>query len=127
MTSNDKCFGVVAAIASRLALVTVLMSGSTFAQKTPVKIALTPSSNVSNADIVKNMTKHCPSVTVTIDALRADLTLEAVVEAIFAGGVENRKFKFTLFDKEETAVFNTSTRYVSNAVKDVCKYIESRK
>lgn len=61
----------------------------------------------------------------TNDAAKSDYTLEAMKKSSFANGTEKIKFDMTLFDKDGTAVFSTSTWFVSNAVKDVCKAIKS--
>ena len=64
-------------------------------------------------------------MSITNDASKSDYTLEAMKKSSFANGTEKIKFDMTLFDKDGTAVFSTSTWFVSNAVKDVCKAIKS--
>ncbi len=109
----------------RLGLVLLLCSFPAFAQDSPKIIALTEKSDIPTADIQKNIQKDCPSVSITNDASKSDYTLEAMKKSSFANGTEKIKFDMTLFDKDGTAVFSTSTWFVSNAVKDVCKAIKS--
>ncbi len=109
------------------ALVVVFLTYAFAQQQSATKIALTSSSTVSTADIVKNLAKKCPSVTVTLDTAKADYMLEAAKESTILNGTEYFRFKFTLFDRQGNAVFSTSTRRVDNAVKDLCAYINHRK
>jgi hypothetical protein len=95
-----------------------LVTSVAYTQSRPIKIALTSASTVPSADIVKDMADQCPNVSVTLDAGKADFTIEA--------SKMRRRFKFTLFDRGGTAVFSTSTRLVANAVKDVCDNIKKR-
>lgn len=108
------------AIRKRLVILAALTSVVAYAQNHPLKIALTSSSNVPSADIVKEMTKQCPNVTLTLDASKADFAMEASKTVDVIEGTDYGRFKFTLFDREGTAIFSTSARRVANAMKDVC-------
>lgn len=83
----------------------------------PVKLVLSPASRVPAADIVKNLDDKCPNVTITLNSKDSDYMLDA------RGWPEN--YRFTLFRKGGTAVFATHTVLLSNAVKDVCKYVNN--
>jgi hypothetical protein len=83
----------------------------------PVKIVLSPASRVPSADIVKNLDDKCPNVRLTLNSRESDYMLDA------RGWPEN--YRFTLFRKGGTAVFATHTVMLSNAVKDVCKYVNN--
>lgn len=83
----------------------------------PLKIVLSPASTVPSAGIVKNLEMKCPNVTLTLNSKESDYMLEA------RGWPQH--YRFTLFRKGGTAVFATSTIMLSNAVKDVCKYVNS--
>jgi hypothetical protein len=107
-----------------LAILACLTSSVVYAQSHPVKIALTSSSNVPSADIVKDMAKQCPKVSVTLDATKADFTIEASKTVDILDGTDYGRFKFTLFDRDGTAIFSTSTRRIANAVKDMCTNIK---
>ena len=77
-----------------------LVASVAYAQSRPIKIALTSSSTVPSADIFKDMADQCPNVSVTLDAGKADFTIEA--------SKMRRRFKFTLFDRVNLQVFSTS-------------------
>jgi len=96
------------------------------AQGSPTRIALTPSSNVPSAQIVKHLRSSCPDVVLTTDLAKADYTLEAS-ESKNAAGTRAFDFQFTLFNKDGDAVYTTSPRRITNAVKDVCTFIEAEK
>lgn len=83
----------------------------------PLKIVLSPASTVPSAGIVKNLEMKCPNVTLTLNSKESDYMLEA------RGWPQH--YRFTLFRKGGAAVFATSTIMLSNAVKDVCKYVNS--
>lgn len=85
----------------------------------PLKLVLSPASTVPSADIVKNLEEKCPNVTITLNSKESDYMLDA------RGWPEH--YRFTLFHKGGTAVFATSTVLLSNAVKDVCKYVNTAK
>lgn len=83
----------------------------------PVKIMLSPASRVPSADIVKNLQVKCPNVSLTLNSKDSDFMLDA------RGWPQH--YRFTLFRKGGTAVFATSTIMLSNAVKDVCRYVNN--
>jgi hypothetical protein len=85
--------------------------------KTPIKLYMSPASTVPSADIVKNLMYKCPNVTVTLNSKESDYMLEA------RGWPEH--YRFTLFRKGGDAAFATTTVLLSNAVKDVCKYVNT--
>lgn len=83
----------------------------------PVKIVLSPASRVPSADIMKNLQDRCPNVTLTLNSHESDYMLDA------RGWPQH--YRFTLYRKGGAAVFATSTIMLSNAVKDVCKYVNN--
>jgi hypothetical protein len=85
----------------------------------PLKLVLSPASTVPSADIVKNLEEKCPNVTITLNSKDSDYMLDA------RGWPEH--YRFTLFHKGGTAVFATTTVLLSNAVKDVCRYVNTAK
>jgi hypothetical protein len=87
------------------------------AQKAPIKIFMSPRSNVPLADIVKNLNDKCSNATVVSDSTKSDYMLEAV-------GWPNG-YKFVLFKKGGEVVYATTTAWLSNSVKDVCKYVNA--
>lgn len=85
--------------------------------KPTVKLYLSPASTVPSADVVKNLMYKCPNVTVTLNSKDSDYMLEA------RGWPEH--YRFTVFRKGGDAAFATSTILLSNAVKDVCKFVNT--
>jgi hypothetical protein len=83
----------------------------------PIKILMAPSSTVPRSDIIKNFLNKCPNVTVTLEPKGSDFMLEA-------GGWPGA-YKFTVFKKGGDAIYSTSTQWLSNAVKDVCKFVNA--
>jgi hypothetical protein len=98
----------------------MLAAGAAYAKHVdypPVKLVLSPASRVPSADIVKNLDDKCPNVHLTLNSKESDYMLDA------RGWPEN--YRFTLFRKGGVAVFATHTVMLSNAVKDVCKYVNN--
>lgn len=98
----------------------LLIAGVAYAKHAeypPVKVVLSPASRVPSADIVKNLMYKCPNVTLTLNSKDSDYMLDA------RGWPEN--YRFTIFRKGGEAVFATHTVMLSNAVKDVCKYVNT--
>lgn len=85
----------------------------------PVKIVLSPGSTVFRADLVKHFVDKCPNVSITLEPKESDYMLEAW------GWSGN--YRFTLFKHGGTAVYSTKTMMMSNAVKDVCKFVNLQK
>lgn len=101
-----------------LAIVTILaVAGSANAQAKPLRVVIKPGSTVYRADIMKNLSEKCPNVTITQDSKKSDFMLEAL------GWSGN--YHFTVFKHGGDAVYATQTQWLSNAVKDVCKYVNS--
>lgn len=109
-------------LAGAAVMALVFAAGAAFAgpkpqSKEPVKLFISPASTVSSADIVKNLMYKCPNVTVTLNSKESNYMLEA------CGWPEH--YRFTVFRKGGEAAFATSTVLLSNAVKDVCKYVNT--
>jgi hypothetical protein len=88
------------------------------AEPKPVKLVLSPASTVPRADIMKHIVDKCPNVSFVLDSRKSDFMLEAWG---WSG-----TYKFTVFQKGGQAVYSTSTVLLSNAVKDVCKFVNSQ-
>ena len=100
-----------------LSLLLLLAAGAAVAsaEPKPVKIVLSPGSTVFRADLVKHFVDKCPNVSITLEPKESDYMLEA------RGWSGN--YRFTLFKHGGTAVYSTKTMIMSNAVKDVCKFV----
>jgi hypothetical protein len=102
-----------------LGAVLVVMAGATALQaspRAPLKIFLSPASNIPKADLMKNLSDKCPNVSITLDPKKSDF----MVEARWVG-----RYEFTIFKHGGDAVYGTQTNFLHNAVKDVCHYMNS--
>jgi hypothetical protein len=86
-------------------------------QTKTVQLYIAPDSTVALPDIMKNLVSKCPNTTITIDPQQSDFMLQAW------GWSGN--YKFTVFQRGGTAVYGTTTVTLSNAVKDVCHFLQS--
>jgi hypothetical protein len=87
--------------------------------KPPLKIFLSPASNIPKAEVMKNLSDKCPNVTITPDSKKSDY----MVEARFAPYRD--RYEFTVQKKGGDFVYSTQTTLLHNAVKDVCHYINT--
>jgi hypothetical protein len=105
----------------KYALLLLLMTAPAAAQSRQTRIILTPRSNVSTAEVGKELDHHCPVVVITEDAQKANYQLEAWDSG---GGPGSKPYKFTLFNNNGDRVFSTETRGLAGAVKNVCGFIK---
>jgi hypothetical protein len=84
----------------------------------PVKIVMSPASNVPTADVMKNLVNKCPNVRITLNPKESDYMLDARGWTGY--------YRFALYQKGGGAIFSTRTQWLSNSVKDVCKFINSQ-
>jgi hypothetical protein len=101
--------------------VLALLAGAAILQADPrpLKIFLSPASNVPKAEVMKNLSDKCPNVTITNDSKKSDF----MVEARFAPYRD--RYEFTVQKKGGDYVYSTQTTLLHNAVKDVCHYINT--
>jgi hypothetical protein len=106
---------------SLLVISLLLLTGAASAgpEPKPVRVVLAPTSTVIRADLVKHFVNNCPNVSVTLDPKLSDYMLDAWG---WSGS-----YKFTVYKHGGEAVYSTSTMMMSNAVKDVCKFINVQK
>jgi hypothetical protein len=104
-----------------LAVAMLLLAGAAGAapEPKPVKMVMAPNSTVFRADLVKHLVDKCPNVSITLDSKQSDYMLDAW------GWSGN--YRFTVYKRGGDAVYSTSTWMMSNAVKDVCKFINVQK
>jgi hypothetical protein len=98
----------------------LLLAGAVAIQAQPkqFRFFLSPASTVPSADVLKNLGNKCPNASLTLDSKKSDYMLEA-------GGWSGH-YRFTVFKHGGDAVFSTSTVMLSNAVKDVCHYVNTQ-
>ncbi|MFZ0980721.1 MAG: hypothetical protein WAN23_15070 [Candidatus Acidiferrales bacterium] len=83
----------------------------------PLKIVLTRQSTVDPVEIMKHLSQKCPNVTLTTNPKRSDFMLHA--------GGWSGNYRFLVIAKGGDTVYATQTTLLSNAVKDVCHYLNT--
>jgi hypothetical protein len=86
--------------------------------ETPLKLLLDQQSTVDPVGILKYLGQKCPNVTLTTNAEQSDYMLSAW------GWSGN--YRFMISAKGGERIFATQTVYLSNAVKDVCHFLNKR-
>ena len=84
----------------------------------PLKLVMARQSTVPEVDIMKNFSEHCPNISITTNPQRSDYML-------YAGGWSG-EYRFMVIAKGGDTLYATKTVLLSNAVKDVCKFLNSR-
>ncbi|MFY9689810.1 MAG: hypothetical protein WA369_09605 [Candidatus Acidiferrales bacterium] len=83
----------------------------------PLKIVLSRQSTVDPVEIMKHLSQKCPNVTLTTNPKRSDFM-------VHAGGWSGN-YRFLVIAKGGDTVYATQTTLLSNAVKDVCRYLNT--
>jgi hypothetical protein len=86
-------------------------------QTRTLQLYIAPNSTVALPYIIKNLVSKCPNTTITVAPEKSDFMLQAWG---WSGS-----YKFTVFQRGGTAVYGTTTVTLSNAVKDVCHFLQS--
>jgi hypothetical protein len=84
----------------------------------PIKIVLSRQSTVDPVEIIKHLSQKCPSVTITTNPKNSDFMLHA--------GGWSGNYRFMVIAKGGDTIYATETTLLSNAVKDVCKFLNSQ-
>ena len=84
----------------------------------PLRLMLDHQSTVDPVGILKNLGQKCPNVTLTTNIEQSDYLLSAW------GWSGNYRLMITTKDGDQ--IFATQTAYLSNAVKDVCHFLNTR-
>ncbi len=96
-----------------------------FAQKTPqiagrsLKLVLARQSTTDPVEIMKHLSQKCPNITITTNPKNSDYML-------YAGGWPGGGYRFMVIAKGGDTIYATETSLLSNAVKDVCKFLSTR-
>jgi len=101
-----------------LTLAGVAGAGPEVPQGKPRKLVLARQSTVQMVDVMKDFSDQCPNVTLTTDPQKSDYML-------YAGGWSGA-YRFMVIAKGGDTLYATKTVMLSNAVKDVCKYLSTR-
>ncbi len=83
----------------------------------PLKIVLSRQSTVDPVEIMKHLSQKCPNVTLTTNPKRSDFMLHA--------GGWSGNYRFLVIAKGGDTLYATQTTLLSNAVKDVCHYLNT--
>lgn len=85
----------------------------------PLKLVLARQSTTDPVEIMKHLSEKCPNVTITTNPKNSDYML-------FAGGWPGGGYRFMVIAKGGDTIYATETTLLSNAVKDVCKFLNTR-
>jgi hypothetical protein len=100
-----------------LLAVTAPLASAQYARR-PLRLVLDRRSTVDPVGIVKNLGQRCPNITLTTNARESDYML-------MAGGWSG-SYRFLIVAKGGEQIFATQTVLLSNAVKDVCNFLNTR-
>jgi hypothetical protein len=84
----------------------------------PLKIVLSRQSTVDPVEITKHLSEKCPNVTLTSNPKNSDFMLHA--------GGWSGNYRFMVIAHGGDMIYATETSLLSNAVKDVCKFLNTQ-
>jgi hypothetical protein len=87
-------------------------------QGKPLKLALARQSTADPVEIVKHLSQKCPNITITSNEKASDFLL-------YAGGWSGN-YRFMVIAHGGDTIYATQTTLLSNAVKDVCHFLNTR-
>lgn len=92
------------------------LAGAQSANK-PLRLVLDRRSTVDPVEIVKHLGHQCPNVTLTTNRKHSDYMLHA--------GGWSGDYRFLIIAHGGDTIYATETALLSNAVKDVCKFLNT--
>jgi len=101
-----------------LFLACVVPVGSAQSQGRQIKLVLSRRSTVDPVEIVKHLSQKCPNVTLTTDSRKSNFML-------VAGGWSG-DYRFMVIAHGGDMIYSTETALLSNAVKDVCHFLNTQ-
>ena len=84
----------------------------------PLKLVLSRQSTVDPVEITKHLSQKCPNVTLTTNPKNSDFMLQA--------GGWSGNYRFMVIAHGGDMIYATETSLLSNAVKDVCKFLNTQ-
>jgi len=84
----------------------------------PLKIVLSRQSNVDPVEIMKHLSEKCPNVSLTTNPRHSDFMINAQG---WSGD-----YRFMVIQHGGDTIYATQTALLSNAVKDVCRFLNTR-
>jgi hypothetical protein len=104
-----------------LALAVLLFAGIAAAhpkyEPKPLKLVMARQSSIDPVEIIKNLSQKCPNVTITTNPRHSDYML-------YAGWGGN--YRLMVIAHGGDTVYATETVFLGNAVKDVCRFLDSQ-
>lgn len=85
----------------------------------PLKLVLARQSTADPVEIMKHLSQKCPNITITTNPKNSNYML-------YAGGWPGAGYRFMVIAKGGDTIYATETTLLSNAVKDVCKFLNAR-
>jgi hypothetical protein len=103
-----------------LAIVGLIFAAVVTAQPAarPIKVVLGPRSTADPFEVTKHFSQSCPNITITSNQKESDYML-------VAGGWSG-DYRFMVIQKGGTVLYTTETALLSNSVKNICKFLNSR-
>jgi hypothetical protein len=83
-----------------------------------MKLVLARQSTADPIEIMKHLSQNCPNITMTTNSKTSDYML-------YAGGWSGG-YRFMVIAKGGDTIYATETVLLSNAVKNVCKFLDAR-
>jgi len=99
-------------------LACVVPVGNAEPQARQIKLLLSPGSNVDPVEIIKHLSQKCPNVVITHN--RNPKASDYLLDARWAGD-----YRFQIVAHGGDTIYVTETTLLSNAVKDVCKFLNA--
>jgi hypothetical protein len=105
-------------------LLSAVLPAQLSAQKAPqpagkqLKLVLARQSTADPIELMKHLSQNCPNITITTNPKTSDYML-------YAGGWSGG-YRFMVIAKGGDTVYATETVLLSNAVKNVCKFLAAR-
>lgn len=84
----------------------------------PLKLVMARQSSVDPVEIIKHLGQKCPNVTITTNPRHSDYML-------YAGGWSG-SYRLMIIKHGGDTIFATETVMLSNAVKNVCTFLDSQ-
>jgi hypothetical protein len=84
----------------------------------PLKLVLARQSTADPVEVMKHLSQKCPNITLTTNPRSSNYML-------YAGGWSG-DYRFMVIAKGGDTIYATETALLSNAVKNVCKFLDAR-
>ncbi len=105
------------ALASAVLMLAGISAAAPKPEPRPLKLVMARQSSVDPVEIIKHLSQKCPNVTITTNPRHSDYML-------YAGWGGN--YRLMVIKHGGDTIFATETVLLSNAVKDVCRFLNSQ-